>query len=209
MDGSETGNGAAKGTFLEFIEEYTNVDQAVAEAVAMRKDLRKRIKGAGFNLAALDRARKLSQSSGEKRDAEDQHLRRYMEWLGKPLGFQAAMGFMANPTDQPKDAADVAPHQVHRVEDHGRVAAERGEPRTANPWSPGTFLCQIWDSQWLAATAKKEAAEEKGNGAAAAAPTAAEPPVKRKGGRPKGAKDKHPRNRYRRQGDASLPGVAE
>jgi hypothetical protein len=152
-NGDSDGN-VTKASFLQFIDEYTDVDAAVAEAVGMRKDLRARIKGAGLNLSAFDRARKEAEKSGERREAEDREYRRNLEWLGKPLGYQSTMGYPeqrppANGDDRFKaEQAAVSEHQVHQVSDAGHAAGKLGRARDQNPWSPGSYLHQVWDGGW-------------------------------------------------------------
>jgi hypothetical protein len=149
---SETHNAipnVTQATFLQFIDEYHGVDQAVAEAVGMRKDLRKRIRGAGLNLAAFDRARTEAEKSGDKREDEDREFRQYMNWLGKPIGYQADWVGAPPPPDG-EDTAAIAEHQIHQVETHGRAAGEAGHNRGSNPWSPGTMLYTVWDESWMA-----------------------------------------------------------
>jgi hypothetical protein len=154
-DGEVDGN-VSKASFLQFIDEYTDVDAAVAEAVGMRKDLRARIKGAGLNLSAFDRARKEAEKSGERREAEDREYRRNLEWLGKPLGYQSTMGYPAGPAANGEDREDrlaaeeaaVSEHQAHQVSDAGHTAGKQGRARDQNPWTPGTYLHQVWDGGW-------------------------------------------------------------
>lgn len=160
-NGDSDGN-VSKASFLAFFDEYTDVDAAVAEAVGMRKDLRARIKGAGLNLSAFDRARKEAEKSGERREAEDREYRRNLEWLGKPLGYQSTMGFAAAPQAAANGAmggadreaslaaekAAVSEHQAHQVSDAGHAAGLGGRARDQNPWSPGSYLYQVWDGGW-------------------------------------------------------------
>lgn len=143
-------------TFLQFVDEYNDVDQAVSEAVGMRKDLRKRIRGAGLNLAAFDRARVQAEKSGDKREEEDREFRRYMGWLNKPIGYQSdwidperRAAISPNGPDGGEDIAAVSEHQKRQVELAGHSAGEAGRDRDANPWSPGTLLYTVWDGAWL------------------------------------------------------------
>jgi hypothetical protein len=180
---SAAGGNVTQATFLQFVDEYSDVDQAVAQAVGMRKDLRKRIRGAGLNLAAFDRSRAEAEKSGDKREEEDREFRRNMAWLGKPIGFQAdwvgAPSTSSGPRPNGEDTAAVAEHQVHQVEAHGEAAGEAGRERGANPWSPGTLLYQTWDTAWMAG---QETLARKLGPAEALAP--------RKRGRPPGARNK-------------------
>lgn len=170
---------ASQTVLLKLLDEYDDADQAVAEKVGLRKDLRKRILGAGLNLTAFDRARKLADQSGEQRETEDHELRRYMAWMGKPLGHQAEI-FAApepGPSGNGHDDAAVSEHQVHRVDTGGFVAGKAGRDRGGNPWTPGTFLYQIWNTGWV-------------RGQEALAQTLVDEP-KRRPGRPPGAKNKN------------------
>src|SRR5215831_18524627 len=145
------GDNNGKAEFLGFFEEYDDADAAVAEAVGARKDLRARIKGAGIILKAFDRARKLAVVSGEKREEEELALRRYMGWLQKPLGFQGRMFDQAPAA--PGDG-EVSPQTVERVERQGYEAGEAASQgdakrlRVSNPWTPGTYLHDVWDAHW-------------------------------------------------------------
>lgn len=172
----------SQAAFLGFIEEYADVDAAVAQAVGMRKDLRARIRGAGINLAAFDRARAEAEKSGEKREAEDREYRRLMLWLGKPVGYQAGL-FSDGETDEvlPDEVSSVTDHQRMQVEGAGGAAAATGKPRDSNPWTPGTELWALWDGGW-----ERTATAATTNGSAP--PDDAPPPRRR--GRPPGSRNK-------------------
>lgn len=134
-------------SYLGFVQQYKDADEAVAAAVGERKDLRKIIKGAGINLKAFDRTRKDAEKSGEIREEEDREYRRYMAWIGKPVGFQAEMF-----ADSPRTEADehaVAEHQVTQAEEAGAIAGRNGVDRSRNPWTPGTFLWEQYDRGWM------------------------------------------------------------
>jgi hypothetical protein len=149
----DAGSNTTRAGFLQFIDAYTACDAKVAEAVGERKGLRQRIKGAGYTLAAFDRARKEAEKSGDKREAEDREFRRYMDWLGKPLGFQTEMFTDAEAgvraaAPNGHDLAAVSEHQRNRVRLDGEAAGKGGRDRGTNPWSPGTLLYTEWDIAW-------------------------------------------------------------
>jgi hypothetical protein len=176
------GSNVSQATFLKFVEELDNADQAVAEAVGMRKDVRKRAIGAGLNMKAVDQARKVAEQSGDKRDQHDRDFRLYMLWFGKPIGYQSdwidpERG--TRPAPNGEDTAAVSEHQQHQVQMAGRAAGEAGRDRDANPWSPGTLLYQTWDTNWLAG--QEVLARKIG-------PSEAPPPRKR--GRPPGSRNR-------------------
>jgi hypothetical protein len=176
-------------SFLAFIDEYDVADQAVAEAVGARKDLRKRIRGAGFHLGAFDHTRKEAQKDIDRRNEEDREFRRNMAWLGKPLGFQA--DWVGAPTEPgPGESGNganddaISEHQVHQVELAGLTAGRNGHDRGSNPWGVdpqgvGTFLYQRWDEKWL--DGQEEIARRMGP---------QDPPVRRPRGRPQGSKNR-------------------
>jgi hypothetical protein len=147
----EVDGNITQATFIGFINEYSDVDQVVSEALGMRKNLRKRIKGAGLNLVAFDRARAEAARSTEEREEEDREFRRNLAWLGKPLGYQLDwIGGAEAATPNGEDEAEIAQHQVHQVELAGKQAGEDGRNRSANPWTAGSFLHERWDESWLA-----------------------------------------------------------
>jgi hypothetical protein len=144
------GSNTTQAGFLAFYDEYRDVDDAVAAAVGQRKDLRMRIKGAGFGLAAFDRARAEAEKSGERREAEDREYRRNMEWLGKPVGFHARPnGADHSAPSTPADIGAVSEHQRTQVEAGGFACGAAGHARESNPWTPGTLLYQTWDASWV------------------------------------------------------------
>jgi hypothetical protein len=128
-------------TYLEFVQKYRDADDAVAEAVGERKDLRKIIKGAGIHLKAFDRSRKDGAKSGEAREEEDREYRQYMAWQGKPVGYQLGLDFA--------EQTAASEQQLRRAEDAGKLAAKHSAVRGANPGTPNTELAERWDRGWL------------------------------------------------------------
>jgi hypothetical protein len=141
------GGNVTRETFVAFFDEAKNADQMVAEAIAARKDLRKRIKGAGLNLPAFDRSRQLAEMSGDRREEEDAALRQMMAWLNMPLGFQA--DWVGGQAARSSNGEDITEQQQHQVSNAGYKAGLDGVDRGRNPWTPATALAAIWDSGWL------------------------------------------------------------
>lgn len=188
-------------TFIHFLDEYRGVDAAVAEAVGVRKELRSRIKGAGFDLKAFDRARRDAEMSGEIRDRREQEYLRYMRWLGMPIGYQADIfGGEGGGEGGAEPSLDDLPEiQRDRITLAGGIAGRTGKPRGSNPWSPGSLAERLWDDAWAAAAPPPPALAQAGAEAAAplAAGNGAEAPRRRRPGRPPGAKDSQPRRQRR------------
>jgi hypothetical protein len=98
-DGNETEVGAIepnsahniRAEFLDLVAAYDSADAAVAEAQRERRKIKLRVKEAGFNIRAFDRARRESSRDYEEREGFDQEYRRFMVWLGMPLGTQGDM----------------------------------------------------------------------------------------------------------------------
>lgn len=182
-------------TFIHFLDEYRGVDAAVAEAVGVRKELRSRIKGAGFDLKAFDRARRDAEMSGEIRERREQEYLRYMRWLGMPIGYQADIfGGEGGESGGEPSLDDLPEIQRDRISLAGGIAARAGKPRGSNPWSPGSLAEGLWDDAWAAAAPPPP--EPEAEPETAAPPQAgndAEAPRRRRPGRPPGRKDSQPR----------------
>lgn len=141
-------------TINGFLEEYDDADETVNQAVAARKDLRKRIKGAGINLAAFDRARKSLDKSGEKREEEDHHYRLIMAAAGKPVGPQIDLG-LENETQTPEQRAAESVARGKRIDNEGFDAGHKGRRADLNPWTPGTEEFARWHNAWTRGQAQK------------------------------------------------------
>jgi hypothetical protein len=167
----DTYGNITQATFLQFVDEYMDVDAAVDQAVGMRKDLRKRIKGAGISLAAFDRARRESGKSEDMREQDDREFRRLMAWLGKPIGTQGDLFEPPPPNDEFEedgdDEAEYSPDQIYQTESAGRAAGEAGRPRDQNPWGVGSTMHARWDQGWMAGQGHlaERMRPESGNGA--------------------------------------------
>jgi hypothetical protein len=175
----------SQATVLGFFDEYLAADDAVAEAVGARKDLRARIKGEGISLAAFDKARKDARMSGEEREERDRHYRRIMAFIGKPVGFQGAFSF----DQSPEDAAQVDVSRLKAVDADGYEAGRAGHKASLNSWTPGTEEHSRFHTAWLRGQAEKVTAEiqpadaapkrsrgrPRKNGAQAAAPNGTTP----------------------------------
>jgi hypothetical protein len=180
--------GISQADYLRLLEQYDDADQAVADAVAERKDLRAKIKSLGVPLRAWDRARRDAEVSGEKRETEERAYRQMMAWRLKPVGFQASMDLQ---TEDPGLAA-LNTHELHFIDGQGFDAGKRGRRRDSNSYTPGTEAYQRWDTAWVRGQAEI-ASTMGGNGASDAAREthAAAAPAPKRRGRPPGAKTRN------------------
>lgn len=160
----------SKATFLEFYDEAVDTKAALDSARSKHQGVFKRAENAGINRAALSRALKEANRERDKREIDDRDYRRYMEWLGMPLGHQAAFDLAggAEPAAQSEngqanghdpaaaDAESEADKQateahVQRVAYHqGREAGRVGANVDSCPFKPGTEDNQLWHSGWHA-----------------------------------------------------------
>ena len=159
------------GMALDFHDRYDDADQAVAEAVAARKDLRAAIKSAGIALSGFDRARRDRNRSGAVREAEHAEYLRQMQWLGKPVGTQAGFNF------------DIEERDLGDIDSEGERAGFAGKRRESNPWTPRTEAADRWDEGWLRGDAQRQDAEPEEEVEEA-------PPPQRRRGRPLGSRNR-------------------
>lgn len=173
-----------RNSILGFIDEYLTADDAVDTAVGERKDLRKRIKGAGIDLKAFDRMRRDSQRSGEERERDDREYRRYMAFIGKPVGTQTSFTFVDDEQEETEEEGSATQlRRLNAAEREGLKAGKDGQRADSNPWTPGSEEFARWSDAWQQGQAEKVAAMPgTGTGNGAAAP--------KKQGRPKGSKNR-------------------
>jgi hypothetical protein len=134
-------------TFLEFVQKYKDINSQIDEWTRARKALRKIMKGVGIDLKEFDNVMKdLAQASDILQERAATRAR-YLEWLGKPLGYQSTFGF--DDRSETDDQA-VAQHEVTEAYEAGQMGGRNGVDRSRNPWNPGTFLHQRYDEGWLA-----------------------------------------------------------
>jgi uncharacterized protein (UPF0335 family) len=130
----------------------------------------------GIDRKILKRAFLENDKTAADRERADQTLRQYMEWLGKPLGTQAAMDFgndnkpaaNGHAEADPETAAAVASHEATQTFHHGVTAGRAGAAAASNPHQPGSEQAQQWSTGWAAG--QKEAVMALGGATHRAAP---------------------------------------
>jgi ribosome modulation factor len=161
-----------------WLEAYAGADKDVADAVAVRKDLRAKIKASGVPLAAFDRSRVDAQVASAVRDHEEIWYQTFMAWIGKPVpqGGQAAMNLET-------DEAEIMAGRERRAEDEGYKAGLGGRHSDENTWPPGSAGYANWHTGWARGHAEREAKSSASTGT----PNGGN---KRPPGRPKGSRNK-------------------
>lgn len=186
------GTNVSPDMYIGWLEEYDAADEAIAQAVAERKDLRAKIKAAGIPLKAFDRARADAAKASAVREHEAVWYQTMLAWQGKPVGYQASM-------DLDDDAMAAAYQRRLSVADkEGYETGKAGRAADECSWPAGSEGAQRWLSAWTRGQSDKvwaendpaKAAEKpktaKVNGANGSANGHAEP---KRRGRPKGSKN--------------------
>lgn len=148
---SNSGNpmpNVSQAEFLQFLDQYSDADSVVREAVDARNKVRAAVKAAGIPLPAFDRVRKDMAKSGAVRELEDAAHRRMMAWLARPVGFQASMDIANDPAIDPGTRA-LQLHEIKRIQQEGFAAGKTGDRADRNPYTPGTEGFVHWHNSWL------------------------------------------------------------
>lgn len=139
----------------EFLECYDDAIEAKANLDSARGKYQNVIKRAGtlgLNVAAFKRAIAESLRERDKREIDDRDMRKYMEWLGMPLGHQAEMFTNDNapkPNGHDPETSEADEKHALRVADReGYTAGKAGANVDSCPYELGSELAQVWHSSW-------------------------------------------------------------
>ena len=153
------------------------------------KALTREIEATGMPLKSWKSFRKIREEAGTIRERAMAAIEMLLRWDLKPRGLQASMDLSAS-----QGSPDLNVHELKRVDNEGFVAGKEGKKRSVNPYTPATEAAQRFDTAWLRGFGEQQAdiaktmapnAPDAANGASD--PNAAE---KRRGGRPKGSRNK-------------------
>lgn len=135
---------------------FKKVGEAQEEARQLNgvyRSLLKSAKKEGFDPTAYVEARDLDREDHGHVQVRYANVGRYLRVRGSNLAVQMSL---FQDIDVP-----AAPDEPPAVK--GLAAGRRGDPRTANPYKPGSEDWEVFDSNWL--TAQKAIAEEMGQAA--------------------------------------------
>ena len=170
--------------YRNYMDEYSGVESRIQELINERRDLRKKIKDAGFNMKAFDAVRALIDESDERVINFWQDLSSGLVWMNRPIGFQPDLYEATVVTDP-----DLTEDQQRAIGASGHAAGLRGARRDENEWTPGSLAHALWDQGFL--VGEKELQERLSG--------ETQPEPRRGRGRPAGSLDSRPRAPRRRR----------
>lgn len=153
---ADTHGNVSQATLLEFHDELVEAYRLKASADGALRNVYKRAEQAGLDRKTLKRAYTDAQKAENERQVDDERYRRYMAWLGKPIGTQAEMPLPNGETEgaeQPANGEDteaVAKHENNAAFEEGLSAGKAGANGASNPHEPGSEAMQSWSSGWAA-----------------------------------------------------------
>jgi len=129
--------------FLAFLNRLEGAESDLGAAVEACKAPKKRVKeirleiGKRMPIVAFDRMREDLYKPGSQRQAEDEHYRRAMAWMGKPVGYQTTLDFPA------REAGEA---ELHRIDAEGYAVGLNGVQADENPYTPGEARFAAWEN---------------------------------------------------------------
>ena len=133
---------------------HGEAERAVSEAASVKsaaisacRRLRKRIETAGITLEQFDRVRADLEKPVEQREAEERERAMLMDFMSKPVGFQASMDIK---TDDPGLRA-LNTAELKAIDNAGYDAGRAGHNRGDNPHEVGSEAYQRWDTAYVRA----------------------------------------------------------
>lgn len=160
---ADSGN-LKKETLLELYDDAVDAKAALDAASGKYRNVIKRAGALGINQAALKRVIAELNRDRDKREIDDRDFRKYMAWLGHPIGHQAEM--FANddapaPNGHDPDSGEADEKHGLRVADReGYTAGKAGANVDSCPYELGSELAQVWHGAWH--RAQKEAVHAMG-----------------------------------------------
>lgn len=159
-----------------FLEHYDNLVEKLAAKLSADSAVANAYKAAerdGIDRKMLKRVLAENKKTAAELEIYDAKHRRYREWLGKPVGTQAAMDLSndnkpATNGHGPEATAAVEKHEATETFRAGTEAGKAGAAIASNPYPPGSERAQQWSTGWSAG--QKEAVHALGGATHRAAP---------------------------------------
>lgn len=161
----ETEGNVTRAHFLEVFDELTSALRLKASADSAVASVYKRAERTGLDRKQLKRAYAESLKATDEREMDDRRYRQYLEWLGKPVGFQPDLpidpaGREIDPEADAAEDAAVAKHELNVAFTQGANAGKAGAAMASDPYAPGTEQHQQWSLGW--SDGQKEAVQALG-----------------------------------------------
>lgn len=133
-------NGPDRDEFLFMVGQLAKADMALDEAKLARKKLRQHFQNRGVNLAMMDVAIEECDREDGTTVSNMRDLKRYLEFMGLPLGFQLSI------FDEPQGTSSVGIEQ--QAFDEGRELGLKGINPDEQKWPPMTPEGQAHIKGW-------------------------------------------------------------
>jgi hypothetical protein len=148
----ETHGNVSQSTLLEFHDELVEAYRLKASADGALRNVYKRAEQAGLDRKTLKRAYSDAQKAENERQVDDERYRRYMAWLGVPVGTQAEMTLSDEDESQAngEDTEAVEQHKNNMAFEEGVSAGKAGANAASNPHPPGSEAFQAFSLGWSA-----------------------------------------------------------
>lgn len=176
--------GVDRAEYLKMHNELDEIESVVESALADRREKLAQIKarlGDKNDFAMFKVVRKDMELSGESREQRVQSYKKQMEWIGRPVNFQATMDLAS---DTPPVVVQMNIAELRRIDREGEAAGKAGHDRAGNSYTPGTEQAARWDQAWLRGQSTIAASM------APPSTSAADGPQLRKRGRPPGSRNR-------------------
>lgn len=163
----------------KFLTAEASLKERRAELTADTRAHKRNLEAHGVPMPGWNAFVKVREEAGSVRERNLAALTMLLGWDMKPFGLQASMDLTAS-----QGSPELNVHELKRVDTEGFDAGKAGKKRSVNPYTPSTEAAQRFDTSWL--RGQTEIASEM----APSTPPADNVVGLRRGGRPKGSKNK-------------------
>jgi hypothetical protein len=174
--------------FLADYRALRQLETAMKDAVSDYRGMRKKMKAAGVDLAALALLEALRKLDDDEATIRIRNVQRYGAWTDTPFLKQGDLFGAATDDPQPDDEAK-ALHSEGEAEFDGIGAGRNGHKIETNPFDPGTRNHVAWVKGWHAGQARAVHEQLGGKKKRSAGETTPAPKAVRRGRTPAAAKD--------------------
>ena len=142
------GSNVSSSSFLELYDDAVDAKAEIAAAQSKYRNILKRAKDAGINLAMFKAWLTDSNKTTDQRESNIKDYLLYARWLEKPINFQATFD-LAPADESPSARAAREKHAMNEVYHDGLAVGRFGSPIESDPYQPGSEESQRWRRGWL------------------------------------------------------------